>query len=38
MRDTLILAQKAEASATPQLPPAAVPSDVARQTEQTPAE
>ena len=38
MRDTLILAQKAEASATPQLPPAAVPSEVARQTEQTPAE
>jgi DNA-directed RNA polymerase subunit beta' len=38
MRDTLILAQKAEVSNAPQLPPAAAPSDVARQTEQTPAE
>ena len=38
MRDTLILAQKAEASATPQLPPAAVQTEVARQTEQSPAE
>ncbi|MGA2793746.1 MAG: DNA-directed RNA polymerase subunit beta', partial [Roseiarcus sp.] len=38
MRDTLILAQKAEASSAPQLPPAAVPSEVARQVEKTPAE
>jgi DNA-directed RNA polymerase subunit beta' len=38
MRDTLILAQKAEASSAPQLPPAAIPSDVARATEKTPAE
>jgi DNA-directed RNA polymerase subunit beta' len=38
MRDTLILAQKAEASATPQLPLAAAPSEIARQAEQTPAE
>jgi DNA-directed RNA polymerase subunit beta' len=38
MRDTLILAQKAEASNAPQLPPAAVPSEIARQTEKTPAE
>jgi DNA-directed RNA polymerase subunit beta' len=38
MRDTLILAQKAEASNAPQLPPAAAPSDAARQAEQTPAE
>jgi DNA-directed RNA polymerase subunit beta' len=38
MRDTLILAQKAEASSAPQLPPAAVPSEVARQEEKTPAE
>jgi len=38
MRDTLILAQKAEVSSAPQLPPAAVPSEVARQPEKTPAE
>jgi DNA-directed RNA polymerase subunit beta' len=38
MRDTLILAQKAEASSAPQLPPAAVPSEIARQPEKTPAE
>ncbi|WP_158813278.1 DNA-directed RNA polymerase subunit beta' [Methylocapsa sp. S129] len=38
MRDTLILAQKAEASSAPQLPPAAVPSEVARAAEKTPAE
>ena len=38
MRDTLILAQKAEASSAPQLPPAAVSSEIARQTEKTPAE
>ena len=38
MRDTLILAQKAEASSAPQLPPAAVPSEIARQAEKTPAE
>ena len=38
MRDTLILAQKAEASNAPQLPPAAVPSEIARAAEKTPAE
>src|ERR1700726_2757752 len=38
MRDTLILAQKAEASNAPQLPPAAVPTEVHRQAEKTPAE
>ncbi|MGO8800782.1 MAG: DNA-directed RNA polymerase subunit beta' [Roseiarcus sp.] len=38
MRDTLILAQKAEASSAPQLPPAAAPVDIARQVEKTPAE
>ncbi|MGA2042307.1 MAG: DNA-directed RNA polymerase subunit beta' [Roseiarcus sp.] len=38
MRDTLILAQKAEVSSAPQLPPAAVPSEVARAPEKTPAE
>ena len=38
MRDTLILAQKAEASSAPALPPAAVPGDVARAPEKTPAE
>ncbi|MGD0719540.1 MAG: DNA-directed RNA polymerase subunit beta' [Roseiarcus sp.] len=38
MRDTLILAQKAEVSSAPQLPPAAVPSEVARTPEKTPAE
>jgi DNA-directed RNA polymerase subunit beta' len=38
MRDTLILAQKAEASSAPQLPAAAVPAEVARASEKTPAE
>ena len=38
MRDTLILAQKAEVSNAPQLPPAAVPSEIVRQAEKTPAE
>src|SRR5450631_2634964 len=38
MRDTLILAHKAEASYVPKLPPAAVPSEIARQAEKTPAE
>jgi DNA-directed RNA polymerase subunit beta' len=38
MRDTLILAQKAEASSAPQLAPVAVPSEVPRAAEKTPAE
>src|ERR1700680_1212858 len=38
MRDNLILAQKAEASSAPQLPPAAVTPEVARVVEKTPAE
>jgi hypothetical protein len=33
MRDTLILAQKAEASSAPQLPTPAIPADAGRKTE-----